>query len=282
MHSSEPQISPQSNYYVYAPSTLAKKLYLYPICLGYFYYEPHYSLSRTRFDSFLLMYITKGSCTVHTSSCHDIAHSGQVVLLDCYSPHQYSSSENWEAAWIHFDGPLATSYYNEITSKYGNILSPSNVQGILYNWQKIYNIFHYRAAIEESKLSKYITHMVDGLLFPQNEHSKNQQNALLIADSMTYINDNFSTSISLELLSKQANLSLYHFSRLFTKETGYTPHQYILLTRITAAKYLLNASDSSIKDIAFSTGFHSESSFCTTFKKWEQVTPSQYRERLLS
>ncbi|MDD6066449.1 MAG: helix-turn-helix domain-containing protein [Firmicutes bacterium] len=37
----------------------------------------------------------------------------------------------------------------------------------------------------------------------------------------------------------------------------------------------------SIKDIAFRTGFHSESSFCTSFKKYENVTPSQYRKRIL-
>nr|WP_246367099.1 helix-turn-helix transcriptional regulator [Paraliobacillus salinarum] len=68
--------------------------------------------------------------------------------------------------------------------------------------------------------------------------------------------------------------------RTFTKETGVTPYQYVMNTRIAAARFLLKASDASIKDIAFSTGFQSESSFCTCFKKIEQLTPSQYRKQI--
>ncbi|WP_425501862.1 helix-turn-helix domain-containing protein [Paraliobacillus salinarum] len=84
----------------------------------------------------------------------------------------------------------------------------------------------------------------------------------------------------METLAKKANSSTYHFIRTFTKETGVTPYQYVMNTRIAAARFLLKASDASIKDIAFSTGFQSESSFCTCFKKIEQLTPSQYRKQI--
>ena len=36
--------------------------------------------------------------------------------------------------------------------------------------------------------------------------------------------------------------------------------------------------DIPIKEIAFSSGFNSESSFCSTFRKWEHMTPGEYRE----
>lgn len=64
MRSQEAKVSPASDYYVYAPSALAARLYLYPTSVGYFYYEAGYWIRRNRFDSFLIMYISKGNCHI--------------------------------------------------------------------------------------------------------------------------------------------------------------------------------------------------------------------------
>ena len=64
MISYETHILPNSDYYVYTPSTLAKKLFFYPICIGSFRYESGYRLARDSYDSFLMMYILKGTCFV--------------------------------------------------------------------------------------------------------------------------------------------------------------------------------------------------------------------------
>ena len=60
MRSQEAKVSPASDYYVYAPSALAARLYLYPTSVGYFYYDAGYRIRRNRFDSFLIMYISWG------------------------------------------------------------------------------------------------------------------------------------------------------------------------------------------------------------------------------
>ena len=92
-----------------------------------------------------------------------------------------------------------------------------------------------------------------------------------IVDSIAYINEHFQEQISLNHLAEMANLSLYHFTRSFAKETGFTPHQYLINARVAAAKFMLKSSEIPVKDIGYSAGFHSESSFCTTFKKWVGV-----------
>ena len=99
-----------------------------------------------------------------------------------------------------------------------------------------------------------------------------------MSEIISYINEHFQQDLSLDILASKTNLSVYHFTRSFTREIGVSPHQYIIKTRLSAAKYLLKSTETSVKDIAFSTGFNSESSFCITFKKWEHVTPSQYRQ----
>lgn len=281
MHSKELKVSPKSDYYVYAPSTLAKKLYLYPISAGYFYYEPEYFISRNRFDSFLIMYIAEGNCDVFVADRKCTAKSGQFILLDCYKPHKYGNAGAWEAAWLHFDGRLARDYFTEIASDYGNILSPHNAQELARIMDKLCNLFRTKQPIIESTLSRWITNILNGFLISPSENKKSLTYADTIADSVAYINEHFSEYISLEKMAENANLSPFHFTRIFTKETGFTPHQYLINTRISVAKFMLKSSETPIKDIAFSTGFNSESSFCTTFKKWENLTPSQYREKIL-
>ena len=59
MRSTEFKVSPQSDYYVYTPSALARKLYLYPLLTGYFIYEPGYLNRKKSFDNSFIMYISK-------------------------------------------------------------------------------------------------------------------------------------------------------------------------------------------------------------------------------
>lgn len=277
MRSTEFKVSPQSDYYIYTPSALARKLYLYPLLTGYFIYEPGYFIERNHFDNFLIMYICKGICTVSAGSKSYTASAGQFVLLDCYHPHSYGSEDLWEAVWMHFDGPLARAYYDEIWSGCGPVISPAHPEILSGLLSRIYEIFQTSSPLAETTLSDYITRILNGLLFSVQGKKRSTLRTSSITDTIAYINEHFHESLSLDALAKQANISPYHFTRIFAKETGMTPHHYLIATRISAAKFLLKSSGSSVKEIAFRTGFQSETSFCNTFKKWEGCTPSQYR-----
>ena len=282
MRSQEAKVSPASDYYVYAPSALAARLYLYPTSVGYFYYEAGYWIRRNRFDSFLIMYISKGNCYITIPGKKLTARAGQFVLLDCYQPHSYGSAGSWDALWLHFDGRLARDYFEEITTSYGQILDTEDSDAPIQQLQKIYDVFRTSSTILEGKLSGYITKLLNNFLYSSEESRKNRVCGATMADAISYINEHFQSDLSLEKLAAESNMSLFHFTRVFTKETGITPHQYLIKTRLSAAKYLLKSTETSIKNIAFSTGFNSETSFCTTFKKWENVTPSQYRQSILN
>ena len=122
--------SAKFRYYVYTPSTLAKKLFFYPICTGSFRYESGYRLARDSYDSFLLMYILKGTCFVTVDDQTMQATAGQLVLLDCYAPHAYGTDSGFEALWLHFDGPMARTFYETIVLEKGSLLYPAHPDAI--------------------------------------------------------------------------------------------------------------------------------------------------------
>lgn len=277
MRSYEAHVADNSDYYVYTPSTLAKKLFFYPICVGHFYYTPGYFLKRNNYDSFLVMLITGGECTVTLPERTMTARQGDVVLLDCYAPHQYESATGWEAYWLHFDGPLCRGYYEQITESFGNILLPRNTQTVEHALSKVYHTFQSGTHITEPSISKYITNLLTELLLSGSTKETAPTTRQSLSDTIAYINEHFADSLSLEALADRVSLSPFYFTRVFTRETGMTPHQYLIATRISSAKFLLKSTDLSIKEVGFNCGFTSESSFCTTFRKWEHITPSEYR-----
>lgn len=92
------------------------------------------------------------------------------------------------------------------------------------------------------------------------------------------IQENYSTEITLSMLSEYVSISQYHLCRIFKKHTGQTITQYINNYRIGIAGKLLTQTDKSITDIALEVGFNNISYFNSRFKKKWLKTPSQYRE----
>lgn len=88
--------------------------------------------------------------------------------------------------------------------------------------------------------------------------------------------------ISLSSLARELGVSEEHLSRSFKAETGMTVTHYYLSKRIDLACELLSHSNMPIRDIGESLQFHSASYFITTFKKFKEVTPIQYRKTHLT
>lgn len=90
-----------------------------------------------------------------------------------------------------------------------------------------------------------------------------------------YIREHLHQDLQLNQIAAIAQMSPYHFLRLFKKSTGVTPHQYILQCRIERATYLLQHSQLSIADIAVQTGFCDQSHLTRYFKRMAGITPKQ-------
>ena len=85
-------------------------------------------------------------------------------------------------------------------------------------------------------------------------------------------------AIDLEDAAAQADLSPFHFLRLFSSVLGVTPHQYLVRSRLRHAARLLADQGRSITDIAYDVGFGDLSNFVRTFHRAAGVSPRRFRE----
>lgn len=92
-----------------------------------------------------------------------------------------------------------------------------------------------------------------------------------------YIHTHYSDDISLGSLADIFYISPYYLSHQFKDVTGYTVVQYIQLSRVKNAQYLLLNSKDKITKIAEQTGFSSFSQFNRVFRKFCGMSPSDYK-----
>ncbi|WP_158634022.1 response regulator transcription factor [Radiobacillus deserti] len=102
-----------------------------------------------------------------------------------------------------------------------------------------------------------------------------------IERAKTYIQEHYAHSVSLEEVADLCELSPNYFSNLFKETTGETFIDYVTNVRLNKASQLLEESDLSLKEISFMVGYKDPNYFSRVFKKYYQLSPKQYQQKLL-
>lgn len=276
MRSLEPYVSPTSVYYNFSPSLLAREHLLYVVCAGDFTYAPGYELTRSSFDSYLMEIILEGRVNIETEGERLTARAGQAVLIDCNKPHRYHSDTGWHALWVHFDGAPAKGYFSLILRQNGRVFATHRLQEAHEALQGIFDMFHQGQPLSETHMALYLTQALTAL-------SESAEPAIMsggagpINQAVELINRRVGEEPSVTELARMVGLSEYHFIRVFRQLMGVTPGQYIIISRMNHAKYLLKTTALSVGEIAAMAGYSSESMFTAAFRRTQGMTPTQYR-----
>lgn len=108
---------------------------------------------------------------------------------------------------------------------------------------------------------------------------KNKQSRKIIENIKKYIETNYMKDIGLKTISEKFYLNTSYVSKLFSNETGISFIGFLMKCRIEKAKSLLCDPRLKIYTISEMVGYGSEKYFTRVFKKYEGITPHEYRER---
>jgi AraC-like DNA-binding protein len=92
-----------------------------------------------------------------------------------------------------------------------------------------------------------------------------------------FIHDHHTRDLSLTEIARHACLSPFHFSRVFRRVTGSSPHRYLTAVRLDHAALLLRDTRRPVTDVSLSTGFNSLEHFIAAFRARFGQSPSAYR-----
>lgn len=100
-----------------------------------------------------------------------------------------------------------------------------------------------------------------------------------IERALNYLNRNYAGSVPVRKLAQEACLSCDHFIRLFRRELGCTPGQFVINKKMRAAQLMLTTENTPVKEIAYALGYDDLSYFVRIFRAHMGLTPQQYRNR---
>lgn len=102
----------------------------------------------------------------------------------------------------------------------------------------------------------------------------------LLEEAKSYIEQHYDdVNISLNSVAASVNLSPNHFSSIFSQEMGKTFVEYLTFVRMEKAKELLRTSSLKSAEIAYAVGYKDAHYFSYLFKKNQDCTPKEYRQR---
>jgi AraC family transcriptional regulator len=84
--------------------------------------------------------------------------------------------------------------------------------------------------------------------------------------------------LDIDDLAAVSGKSRFHFAKAFKHATGQSPHAYVVCRRLDRVRRLLSDTDMTIADIAYRTGFASQSHLTKSLKLAIGITPLRYRE----
>lgn len=203
------------------------------------------------------------------------AKEGSCFFIERGTPHwYYGIRQPFKTAWLTFEGSMCERmflYANVQKFRFKDSVPETLIEKHRELYKKQLN------QMDEREISVLLYAYVSDFLDYLGQTNPENQNALSAVTD--YIRKNYQRDITLEELAGVCGMSKYAFCRSFKTAYYETPFEYLLRTRISAAKKMLvEEKDLQIQQIGELTGFHDTGYFIRTFKRFEKMTPGNFRK----
>ena len=119
-----------------------------------------------------------------------------------------------------------------------------------------------------------------GVAKPKVPSPRGKLTSFQLRSVVDLIRSQLDKDVPLIALAECAQISPFHFARLFRATLGLPPHQFVLRLRLQRAARLIEAGQMTLAEIAIECGFHDQPHFTRTFHTVFRMTPAIYRNAL--
>lgn len=228
---------------------------------------------------YLLHFVLSGTGTFTSGNRTWKLSAGDAFLIipGIISSYQADGKTPWEYCWIGFDGRDVKIALDSCRLNEKNPVVHFNGQADAA--RKI--LFSINNALSDNPHNSYLHLSLLYRLFSlllQKNLPKAETFGDFVPQALEYIQHNYNFNIRIQDIAGHIGIDRTYLYKLFLRELGISPQQYLIDYRLAMAKQLLSSTTLQMIEISNSCGFSNTSSFCHHFRKKFSITPSQFRK----
>lgn len=254
------------------------RLPLYLVNLGMYDCQPHVK-RESEYSFHQIFYCTRGGGVL---CCDDIKveiKAGTGYFIPASYPHEYyPSGDVWDNHWIVPDGYACGQLLSDMGFDRPRVFTLSSTKLLDHFFRNMHEALMSDRLHGNLRASGYLYSFL--LELERCKNSVGAHNGInpAVIKCVDYIDNNYRSQITMEQLCSVSGVSKQYLCRLFRSTLDARPMEYIAKRRIQTAKELLSETDMSIEEIVEQTGFCTSSYFCKLFRRYEGITPTQFRK----
>ncbi len=222
-----------------------------------------------------LMLVTEGTLHIADHLQEYEVHPGEYLLM-APTPFQHGThSGACDFYWMHFSCASDTASADCLSlPTQGALASPERIIILMKQLQDSDRRY------KDPLLNRYLCSAVLAEINAQSRHILHKERQLkeqLYGDIQDFISWHVQENLSVSEIAAHFGYNEKYLTTFFKKFAGITLKQYLLQTKMEAAKTSLSETTQPISQIAYSLGFSDAHNFSNAFRKITGLSPSQYR-----
>lgn len=211
--------------------------------------------------------------------------SNMVILFDRHTYIHYGCPRpDYNDDWIHFniDDTADASWFFSLDIPLNQPLYPPDTQRLSQFVQIMSKEFHFSASHSPQVLHSLmyaLLHVLAEDLVRADQLAFQNKHYTAFLNLRTAIYNNPSAPQSVDAMARSLNLSVSYFQHLYRSFFAVSPQMDVIRARLDLAEFYLIHSNMSIHALSSFCGYCSEVHFMRQFKKFEGITPSEYRKK---
>lgn len=236
-------------------------------------------MSGCNYPVYRIIFTIKGKGKLTYKKEELLLSEGTGCFIDCrYAWEIKNASKEWEFTIFDLTGEAVQNIYTHF-AKYGVIFTEMQFPDYEARQYFILENFKDRSLFTGYDLSCHTYFLLTKFLhsIQQKESEKKAHARTVIMQIVSYLQEHFYEDIEMTTLAEMFHFSVSYFRYYFKKFMGVPPQKYLIQLRMAHAKFLLRNENQTVEEIALNCGFHASNHFIQIFKKYEGVTPLQYK-----
>lgn len=248
-------------------------------CTGYSRYSGEV-WGRTVRRDYYLFYLWGGGVRVDKPAEGQVMRPGDMIVFGPDRPFDYIKQPNrdMEYYWVHFTGYHAGRMLKECGIPVNQIVSPGIHLELCEGFRSLFSAFLTRDSLFEIETAQRLCAILVQLGRALSGHSEDAAPTdPRIRQALGVIHENVGRPLSVEQLAEESHMSVSHFRSVFRRITGFSPQEYITLSKLNYACLLLRQTDLSIREVGEASGYADPQYFSRIFGRHFGLSPGFYR-----